>query len=75
MPCALLAHARMSAAGCKHPRHGGIPPLARVLPAPQIATSPILVLVGVLIFASAVGDLNWEDYTEGIPALVTVTIM
>lgn len=42
---------------------------------PTIATSPILVLVGVLIFASAVGDLNWEDYTEGIPALVTVTIM
>ena len=28
---------------------------------PQIATSPILVLVGVLIFASAVGDINWED--------------
>jgi hypothetical protein len=28
---------------------------------PQIATSPILVLVGVLIFASAVGDIDWED--------------
>lgn len=28
---------------------------------PAIATSPILVLVGVLIFASAVGDINWED--------------
>ncbi|PSC74630.1 adenine guanine permease AZG1 [Micractinium conductrix] len=42
---------------------------------PSIATSPILVLVGVLIFASAVSDINWEDYTEAIPVLVTITIM
>lgn len=40
----------------------------------QIATSPILVLVGVLIFASSVPDINWDDYTDVIPVLVTTTI-
>lgn len=42
---------------------------------PSIATSPILVLVGVLIFASAVSDIEWEDYSESIPVLTTITIM
>ncbi|KAL4858275.1 Adenine/guanine permease AZG1 [Chlorella vulgaris] len=42
---------------------------------PSIATSPILVLVGVLIFASSVPDINWDDYTDVIPVLVTTTIM
>ncbi len=41
----------------------------------QIATSPVLVLVGIIIFASAVIDINWEEYTEAIPVLVTTTIM
>jgi hypothetical protein len=46
-----------------------------LLPTPtaQIATSPILVLVGILIFASSVVDINWDDYTEVIPVLVTAT--
>ena len=46
-----------------------------VLPPSQIATSPVLVLVGIIIFASAVIDINWEDYSEAVPVLVTTTIM
>lgn len=32
-------------------------------------------LVGVIIFASAVCDIDWTDYTEATPVMVTCSIM
>ncbi|KAK9830128.1 hypothetical protein WJX72_009909 [[Myrmecia] bisecta] len=42
---------------------------------PSIATGPILVLIGVLIFMSAVFEINWEDLTDAGPAFITIIIM
>lgn len=47
-------------------------PLFLVIPA--AATSPVLILVGLLMFG-AVGAIEFEDFTEGIPAFLTIIIM
>ncbi|MCX4636801.1 NCS2 family permease [Streptomyces platensis] len=48
-------------------------PLATVVPA-QAAT-PALVVVGFLIMASNVRDIDWGDFTIGIPAFLTLVSM
>lgn len=47
-------------------------PLAGVIP-PQ-ATAPALILVG-LFMCAVIGDINWRDAEEALPALATVTLM
>ena len=47
-------------------------PLFLVIPA--AATSPVLILVGLLMFG-AVAGIEFEDFTEGIPAFLTIIIM
>ena len=47
-------------------------PLFLVIPA--AATSPILIIVGLLMF-SAVGSIDFNDFTEGLPAFLTIIIM
>ncbi|BDG04905.1 NCS2 family permease [Anaeromyxobacter oryzae] len=49
-----------------------ISPLAAVVP-PQ-ATGAVLVLVGFLMMRE-VGSLPWDDFTEAIPAFLTLTVM
>jgi len=44
-------------------------PLATAIPG--YATAPALVLVGVLM-AESVGQVNWKDFTEAVPAFVTM---
>lgn len=39
---------------------------------PAIATGPILVLIGLLIFMTSITDINWHDMTEAIPAYATI---
>ncbi len=41
---------------------------------PSAATAPALMIVGVMM-ASNVTDLDWEDYTEVIPAFLTMVTM
>ncbi|MFJ9415640.1 NCS2 family permease [Streptomyces sp. NPDC101227] len=48
-------------------------PLATVVPS-QAAT-PALLVVGFLILASNVKDIDWGDFTVGIPAFLTVVSM
>lgn len=50
-------------------------PLAPVVSAiPPLATGPILLLVGGLMF-SAVKDVDWQDYEESFPAFIAVVAM
>jgi AGZA family xanthine/uracil permease-like MFS transporter len=44
-------------------------PLATAIPA--YATAPALILVGVLM-AESIGQVNWKDFTEALPAFVTM---
>lgn len=39
---------------------------------PSIATGPILMLIGLLIFISAIMDIDWSDLTEAMPAYATI---
>lgn len=39
---------------------------------PDIATGPILVLIGVLIFMSSIMDIDWLDITEALPAYACI---
>lgn len=48
-------------------------PLATVVPS-QAAT-PALLVVGFLIMASNVKDIDWGDFTVGIPAFLTIISM
>lgn len=41
---------------------------------PAAATGPVLVIVGVMMM-SPVKNIDWEDYSEAIPALVTMLLM
>ena len=41
---------------------------------PTAATGPILVIVGVMMTAS-VADIKWDDYSEAIPAFITMIMM
>ena len=41
---------------------------------PSAATGPVLVIVGVMMMSPVV-NINWEDYSEAIPALVTMLLM
>lgn len=43
-------------------------------PIPDIATGPILVIIGVLIFNDAVVEIDWRDLSEAMPAFVTMII-
>lgn len=45
-------------------------PLFSVIP--DIATGPVLVLIGVIIFMESIGELNWHDFTDAWPALTTI---
>lgn len=47
-------------------------PLAGLIP--SAATAPALIIVGVLM-ASAVRDINFDDFTEGFPAFMTFALM
>jgi AGZA family xanthine/uracil permease-like MFS transporter len=47
-------------------------PIAGIVP-PQ-ATAPALILVG-LFMCAVVGDINWRDADEALPALMTITMM
>lgn len=49
-----------------------IAPLAGLIP--NAATAPALIIVG-LLMASAIGDIDFEDFTEGFPAFLTFIIM
>ena len=44
-------------------------PLATAIPG--YATAPALILVGVLM-AESIGQVNWKDFTEALPAFVTM---
>ena len=41
---------------------------------PSSATGPALVIVGVMMCTNTIG-VNWDDYTEAIPAFVTILLM
>ena len=41
---------------------------------PNAATGPVLVIVGVMMM-SPVKNIDWEDYSEAIPALITMLLM
>ena len=41
---------------------------------PSAATGPVLVIVGVMMMAP-VKEIEWEDYSEAIPAFVTMLLM
>eukprot|EP00897_Mesotaenium_endlicherianum_P005733 jgi/Mesen1/5188/ME000258S04286 len=43
-------------------------------PIPDIATGPVLVIIGVLIFNDAVVEIDWRDLTEAIPAFITMIV-
>jgi len=49
-----------------------IAPLAGLVPA--AATAPALIVVGLFMMAS-VKEINFEDYTEGLPAFLTIVMM
>jgi len=49
-----------------------ISPVARSIPA--FATSPALIIVGVMM-AKAVTSINWNDFTEAIPAFMVMVSM
>ncbi len=41
---------------------------------PSAATGPVLVIVGVMMMAP-VKEIDWEDYSEAIPAFITMLLM
>ena len=41
---------------------------------PSAATGPALVIVGVMMCTNTTG-VDWDDYTEAIPAFVTILLM
>jgi len=41
---------------------------------PSAATGPVLVIVGVMMMSS-VGSIDWNDYSEAIPAFITMLLM
>lgn len=41
---------------------------------PAVATGPVLVIVGVMM-ATPVKDIDWTDYSEAIPAFITLLMM
>lgn len=41
---------------------------------PDAATAPALIMVGVLM-VSAIKDIDWEDFSESLPAFLTMTLM
>ena len=41
---------------------------------PSAATGPVLVIVGVMMMSPVV-NIDWEDYSEAIPALITILLM
>lgn len=41
---------------------------------PSAATGPVLVIVGVMMMAP-VRDIDWDDYSEAIPAFITLLLM
>ena len=41
---------------------------------PSAATGPVLVIVGVMMMSPVV-NIDWEDYSEAIPALITMLLM
>ena len=41
---------------------------------PTAATAPILIIVG-LLMVTPIREINYEDYSEGIPAFLTIIIM
>jgi len=41
---------------------------------PAAATGPVLVIVGVMMMAP-VRDIEWDDYSEAIPAFITLLLM
>ncbi|WP_251423973.1 NCS2 family permease [Veillonella agrestimuris] len=45
-----------------------------VLLVPTAATSPILILVGALMLG-AIKEINFDDWTEGFPAFLVITLM
>ena len=45
-----------------------------VLLVPNAATSPILILVGALMIG-AIRDIDFDDWTEGFPAFLVITLM
>lgn len=47
-------------------------PIAGVIPTQ--ATAPALIIVGLLMCA-VIGDINWRQPEEGLPALMTITMM
>lgn len=49
-----------------------IAPLAGLVPAS--ATAPALIIVGLFMMAS-VRDINFDDFTEGLPAFLTIVMM
>ncbi len=49
-----------------------IAPLATLIP--SAATAPALIIVGVLMISS-IKEINFEDFTEGFPAFLTLTLM
>ncbi|MDO7788405.1 NCS2 family permease [Desulforamulus aquiferis] len=50
----------------------GLAPLALLIPG--AATSPALIIVGVLM-VSAVREIDFDDFSEGFPAFMTITLM
>ncbi|MDP4292632.1 MAG: NCS2 family permease, partial [Bacteroidota bacterium] len=49
-----------------------IAPLATLIP--NAATAPALIIVGVLM-VSSIKEINFEDFTEGFPAFLTLALM
>ncbi|AQS59790.1 NCS2 family permease [Desulforamulus ferrireducens] len=49
-----------------------IAPLAGLIP--NAATSPALIIVG-LLMVSAIGEIDFNDFTEGFPAFLTIILM
>ncbi len=41
---------------------------------PAAATGPVLVIVGVMMCTNT-AKVNWDDYTEAIPAFITMLLM
>ena len=47
-------------------------PLVGIVPA--AATAPALIIVGVMMLKSAL-NVDWNDFTEALPAFVTIAVM
>ncbi|KIZ07632.1 putative MFS transporter, AGZA family, xanthine/uracil permease [Monoraphidium neglectum] len=42
---------------------------------PDIATSPVLCLIGAIIFMESIMQIDWDDITESIPSFATIVSM